>query len=147
MAKRTLGTHFLKQWREYRGLSLRKLAKVMEIEPGVELTSHANIGRIENHQQPYSQEILEAAAEQLHCTVVEILTVDPTAAGYSEHSDEAGLRSAMLAYGVDRNLLDAAMLAVQGFRTDSEDASRPQQPRVPVRTGRANRRREPAPSK
>lgn len=79
---RELGNHFLKQWREYRGLSLRKLAGMMEVEPGVPLTSHANIGRIENFQQPYSQEILEASAETLGCTVIDILTVDPTAAGY-----------------------------------------------------------------
>lgn len=81
MADRPLGKHFLKQWREYRGLSLRKLAGRMEKEPGVQLTSHANIGRIENFQQPYSQDILEAAAEALDCTVEQILTVDPTKDG------------------------------------------------------------------
>lgn len=81
MAKRELGQHFLKQWREFRGLSLRKLADRMEVEPGIQVTSHANIGRIENFQQPYSQEILEAAAEALNCTVTDILTVDPTKEG------------------------------------------------------------------
>lgn len=81
MAKRELGHHYLKQWRVYRGLSLRKLADRMELEPGVPITSHANIGRIENFQQPYSQEIMEAAASALECTVIDLLTVDPTKDG------------------------------------------------------------------
>lgn len=81
MTDRPLGKHFLRAWREYRGLSLRQLADRMEREPGVPLTSHANIGRIEKFQQPYSQEIIEAAASALGCTVVDILTVDPTKAG------------------------------------------------------------------
>lgn len=53
----------------------------MEIEPGVPITSHANIGRIETFQQPYTQDILEAAAAALNCTVEQILTVDPTKDG------------------------------------------------------------------
>lgn len=81
MVDRPLGKHFLRQWREYRGLSLRGLANRMEKSPGEPLTSHANIGRIETFQQPYSQEILEAAAQALSCTVEQILTVDPTKEG------------------------------------------------------------------
>jgi hypothetical protein len=53
----------------------------MEAEPGVPITSHANIGRIETFQQPYTQEIIEAAAHALDCTVEQILTVDPTKDG------------------------------------------------------------------
>lgn len=78
MAERHLGKHFLRQWREYRGLSLRKFADRLEIEPGVQLMSHANIGRIETFEQPYSQELLEAAAIALECSVTDLLTVDPT---------------------------------------------------------------------
>lgn len=81
MSDRQLGRHFLRQWREYRGYSLRKLADRMETEPGVPLTSHANLGRIETFQQPYSQEILEASAIALNCTVRDILEVDPTKEG------------------------------------------------------------------
>jgi transcriptional regulator with XRE-family HTH domain len=81
MAERELGKHFLRQWREYRGLSLRKLADRMEIEPGVQLMSHANIGRVETFQQPYTQELLEAAAVALECSVIDLLTVDPTKDG------------------------------------------------------------------
>ena len=81
MAERILGKHFLRQWREYRGLSLRKLADRMEIEPGIQLTSHSNLGRIETFLQPYGQEILEAAADALGCSITDILTVDPTKDG------------------------------------------------------------------
>lgn len=106
MAKRKLGTHFLKQWREYRGVSLRKLAGSMESEPGVELTSHANIGRIENMQQPYSQEIMEAVAEKLNCSVIDLLTVDPTVEGFSESGPDAKLRSSLIAFGVDGDVVE-----------------------------------------
>lgn len=78
MSDRHLGKHYLRQWREYFGYSLRKMADRMESEPGVPLTSHANLGRIETGQQPYTQEILEAAADALGITVREILEVDPT---------------------------------------------------------------------
>jgi len=81
MTERPLGRHYLKAWRKYRRLSLRALADRMEREPGVPLTSHANIGRIENFQQPYSQEIIEAAAAALNCSVTDILSVDPTKGG------------------------------------------------------------------
>lgn len=81
MTSRHLGKHYLRQWREYRGLSLRVLAERMESEPGVPLTSHANLGRIETQKQPYSQEIMEAAAVALNCTVRDLLDVDPTKEG------------------------------------------------------------------
>lgn len=77
MNQRSLGHHYLRQWREFRGLSLRKLADRMEREPGVPLMSHANLARIEKYEQPYTQEILEAAAVTLDCTVPDLLTRDP----------------------------------------------------------------------
>jgi transcriptional regulator with XRE-family HTH domain len=81
MAERTLGKHFIRQWREYRGYSLRKLAAMMEREPGEQLTSHANLGRIETFEQPYTQEILEALSVALKADVVSLLTVDPNKDG------------------------------------------------------------------
>lgn len=75
--KSHLGKHYIRQWREYRGLSLRKLADKMEITPGIPLTSHANIGRIETFQQPYSQDILEAIAIALNVSVIDLLSVNP----------------------------------------------------------------------
>ncbi len=40
-----------------------------------------NIGRIERGEQPYTQDFLEAAAEALNASVVDLLTVDPTKEG------------------------------------------------------------------
>ncbi len=77
MSDRGLGKHYLRAWRNYRDLSLRDLANRMEIEPGVPLMSHANIGRVEKGEQPYTQELLEAAAVALGTTVTDLLTVDP----------------------------------------------------------------------
>lgn len=74
---RERGKHYIREWRTYRKLSLRKLADRMEAEPGVQLTSHTNIDRIEKGQQPYTQDIIEAIAEALSVTVTELLTVDP----------------------------------------------------------------------
>lgn len=145
MAKRGLGTHFLKQWREYRGLSLRKLAGMMEGEPGVALTSHANIGRIENFQQPYSQEILEAAAEALGCTVIDILTVDPTTAGADIAGPAAKLRAAMLAYGVDRSQVELA-IGVLGNFVPKEVGAQPEYSPSRDRSAPASPRRAKAPS-
>lgn len=81
MSNSKRGRHFIRKWRKHRGLSLRKLAECLEKSPGIPLTSHANIGRIETYEQPYSQDILEAIAEALNVTVVELLTVDPTKDG------------------------------------------------------------------
>lgn len=73
--------HFIRAWREYRGLSLRRLADLLEMAPGVPLMSHANIGRIETGQQPYTQDFLEATARALGVTTADLLTVDPTKEG------------------------------------------------------------------
>lgn len=140
MAKRKLGTHFLKQWREYRGVSLRKLAGSMESEPGVELTSHANIGRIENMQQPYSQEIMEAVAEKLNCSVIDLLTVDPTVEGFSESGPDAKLRSSLIAFGVDGDVVEQVVDIVRTFARDEKPEESPSQEQpLP-----ATPRREPA---
>jgi len=81
MSKRELGKHFIREWRKYRGLSLRRLAERMETEPGELLTSHANIQRIEKYEQPYTQEILEALAEALEVAPTDLLSVDPSKNG------------------------------------------------------------------
>ena len=81
MKNRELGKHYIREWRLHRKLSLRKLADRMEVEPGVPLTSHANIDRIEKGVQPYSQEILEAIAVALDVTVLDLLSVNPAKNG------------------------------------------------------------------
>lgn len=81
MAERKYGKTFIKEWREYRGLSLRRLADRIELVGPDDTLSHASIGRIENGQQPYSQPILEALAEALNVTVTDLLSKDPTKEG------------------------------------------------------------------
>jgi len=69
---------YIKEWRQRRGLSLRRLAERLEQTPGGDLLiSHASIGRIEKGQQPYSQPILEAIAEALGVSASMLLEVDP----------------------------------------------------------------------
>jgi transcriptional regulator with XRE-family HTH domain len=74
---RILGHHFIKEWRIYRKLSLRKLADRLEREPGIPLMTFANLGRIENGQQPYTEEVLEALAGALACSVSDLISVNP----------------------------------------------------------------------
>jgi transcriptional regulator with XRE-family HTH domain len=81
MTDRKYGKTFIREWREFRGLSLRRLAARMEMDGPEDTLSHASIGRIENGQQPYSQPVLEALAEALDVGVVELLSVDPTKEG------------------------------------------------------------------
>ncbi len=62
---------FLKQWREYRGLTQEQLADRVGWSVG-------NISQLERALQGYSQEGLEALAEALQCDPGQLLTVDPT---------------------------------------------------------------------
>jgi len=78
MAKKQYKKTYIREWRMKRKLSLRGLASRMESEPGVELISYAQLGRIEKGQQPYSQPILEAAADALNVSVTALLTDDPS---------------------------------------------------------------------
>lgn len=77
MARAPRPTHYLRAWREYRGLSLRQLASRMESEPGIEIISHASLSRIENQKQEYTEEILNALAEALGVEAWMLLRVDP----------------------------------------------------------------------
>lgn len=79
--ERTYGKTFIREWREYRGLSLRRLADRLEMNGPNETISHASLGRIETGDQPYSQPILEALASALNCSVTDLLGVDPTKEG------------------------------------------------------------------
>lgn len=82
MVKVVKGKHFIRQWRERRGLSLRKLADRLEIDPGGELlASHAAIQRVETGEVGYSEELLNAIAEALDVTINDLLNVDPTKDG------------------------------------------------------------------
>jgi transcriptional regulator with XRE-family HTH domain len=78
MPEQTYKRTYIKEWREKRGLSLRRLAERLEHTPGGDLLiSHASIGRIEKGQQPYSQPILEGIADALGVTTWMLLEVNP----------------------------------------------------------------------
>lgn len=78
MAEQLYRKTYIKEWREKRGLSLRRLADRLEQSPGGDLLiSHTSIGRIEKGQQPYSQPILEAIATALGVTASMLLEVNP----------------------------------------------------------------------
>jgi transcriptional regulator with XRE-family HTH domain len=77
MKKRPGKRHYLREWREHRGLSLARLAARMIDQTGEEIISSVSVGRIERGQQPYSQPILEALADALQCTAEDLLSVNP----------------------------------------------------------------------
>ncbi len=67
---------FIRQWREFRGLTLEQLAdRVGEVLGGF---THASLSRIERGLQPYSQDILEAIANALQTDVASLLNRDPS---------------------------------------------------------------------
>ena len=69
--KRVRRRTFLKQWREYRNITQDQLAERLE-------TSKASISRIENGEQAYTQDFLEACAEALMTDPASLLMRDPT---------------------------------------------------------------------
>lgn len=78
MGKRQYGRHYIREWREKRGLSLRQLAGRLETEPGGEpLLSHASLGRIEKGEQPYTEGVLEAIEDALSVSRAELLEMNP----------------------------------------------------------------------
>jgi transcriptional regulator with XRE-family HTH domain len=55
---------FIREWREFRNLTLERLAERLREARGLTIT-HASLSRIERGVQPYSQPILEAIAGEL----------------------------------------------------------------------------------
>jgi len=62
--------HFVRAWREYRGLTGQQLADLLG-------TTKANISRIENLKQGYTQDFLEACAKVLRTTPAALIASDP----------------------------------------------------------------------
>lgn len=62
---------FLKEWRNYRGLTQEQLAERVG-------WSVSNVSQLEQGRQGYSQEGLELLAGALNCDPGQILNVDPT---------------------------------------------------------------------
>lgn len=76
--RRTYSRTFIRAWREYRGLSLERLAeRLIDIESGEALLTPTSLSRIERGKQPYSQPVLEAIAAALGCTPADLLMRNP----------------------------------------------------------------------
>ena len=68
--KRQLQPHFLKQWREHRHLTQEQAAPRLNM-------SRSQLSKIENLETPYSQGLMEAAAEAYDCTVADLTMRNP----------------------------------------------------------------------
>ncbi len=62
--------HFVREWRKFRGLTQEQLAERLN-------TTKANISRIENLRQGYTQDFLEACADVLKTEPALLLTKNP----------------------------------------------------------------------
>lgn len=131
-----LGKHYLQEWRELKGIGQQEAATAINL-------SRTMLSKIENGENPYQQQYVEGLARFYKCSPSELIGKDPN----TEPQDaETKIRSALLAYGVHRDLLDSAMLAIVGFRSDSADDEPPRLGHAPADTGPASRRRAKAPS-
>jgi transcriptional regulator with XRE-family HTH domain len=70
--------HFIREWRQSRNLSLRKLADRLVTDTFDPVISYASLSRIEKGDQPYSQEVLEAIADALGTSPASLLIFDPS---------------------------------------------------------------------
>lgn len=61
---------FIRQWREFRGLTLEQLADRVG-------TTHATLSRIERGKSPYSQPLLESLASALATDVASLIIRNP----------------------------------------------------------------------
>jgi len=72
--KRTRQSHYIKQWRKYRGLSQEQLAERIEKSRGL-------VSQIESFTTNYTEETLEACAHALSCEPWDLLHVNPLKEG------------------------------------------------------------------
>lgn len=76
------GNHYIREWREYRGLSLRKLAERLEVDAGGKLLAdHTQISRIEKGEYQFAEDILNALAVALDVTREDLLSKNPNKDG------------------------------------------------------------------
>jgi transcriptional regulator with XRE-family HTH domain len=61
---------FLRDWREFRGLSLESVSAQMGL-------THGQLSKIERGLHPYSQHVLEVAALEYGCSVPDLLSRAP----------------------------------------------------------------------
>jgi len=68
--RKELGRHYLREWRLFRGLNQEQAAHLIGMD-------RTNLGRIERYRLPYSQHLLEMAAEVYGCTPSDLLARKP----------------------------------------------------------------------
>ena len=74
--RRKLSRTFLREWREYRGLTQEQAVERLNI-------SRALLSKIENAKSPYTQGFMEAAAEAYGCEVADLIMRDPNSPVWS----------------------------------------------------------------
>jgi transcriptional regulator with XRE-family HTH domain len=62
----------LREWREYRDLSLEEAADRMEVH-------YSTLSRVELNKSPYNQDFLERIAHAYGCEPIDLLTLNPLA--------------------------------------------------------------------
>jgi transcriptional regulator with XRE-family HTH domain len=68
----------IKAWREYRGLTLERLAaEITDAPDSGTSTTHATLSRLERGLIPYSQDLLEAISRVLRCQPADLIDHDP----------------------------------------------------------------------
>lgn len=67
---------FLRDWREHRELTQEQAAEKLNI-------SRALLSKIENAKSPYTQGLLEQAAEVYQCSVADLVAHSPAAPAFS----------------------------------------------------------------
>lgn len=78
MNERELGQHHLRQWREARGISQRRLADSLPLSnDGNPILSYASISRIERGEQPFPETAMAAVARALDVTVPDLFNPPP----------------------------------------------------------------------
>ncbi len=82
MVTNTRRQNHIRQWRQKRKLSLRKLADRLESEPGGEpIVSYGSLSRIERGEQPWSEDIMHALSDALQVSIGALLEMDPDKEG------------------------------------------------------------------
>lgn len=72
--KPVLRRTYLREWREFRNLTQEQAAERLGID-------RSHLSKVERRQVPYSQGLIEAAAEAYACEPTDILGVNPLVAG------------------------------------------------------------------
>jgi transcriptional regulator with XRE-family HTH domain len=70
VGRMTKPKHFLREWRQYKGLTLEQIAERLH-------STHATISRIERGKLPYNQALLEKLAEEYGTEPASLLMRDP----------------------------------------------------------------------